>query len=408
MKRCAKQDTLPKEEIIYLSPDDIDFFIDDVRVNINQKYDEMRESIEATGIDIPIPIAKYPKTGRWMIVAGGNTRLAIAKELELKYVPCRAFAWTNESDALLKHLKENDLRNGYTFYERCLGAQKIINNFKKDGLEKMSFEQFIEYMSTAGYPITSARKLYVACPFISKVKDIIPKALKAGLGQNAVLELSARYNKCEKENKQDLFLKLLQENDCYKFSMKEFLLELKEAVPIPQYPNRSGIANSNVVYDEDEDEFDFDVAQEQMYKRASSFSKGCKLYGFIERIPTGLGYLVINFPRIGAIGEERSRQRASWGWWQLVQLSGIRDASVDVLKTYMPEKLVKPYVELIKGNFEYAYSELDMPIPGTDLSQVYKTFDDETQTSYLELLDLYWKIIRSKHYEWVWNKTDVD
>ena len=404
MKRCAKQDDLPKEEIIYLSPDDIDLFIDDVRVSVNEKYEEMKESIQSTGIDTPIPIAKYPKTGRWMVVAGGNTRLAIAKELELKYVPCRKFAWTNESDALLKHLKENDLRNGYTFYERCLGATKIINNLKNNSSE-MLFKQFIEYMSASGYPITSARKLYVACPFVNKVKDIIPKALKAGLGQNTVLELSAVYNKCQREGKQDLFLEQLGEHDSDKFPTKEFLAEIKAVVPISKNTNKSSVASSDIVADEDD--FDLDLAREEAYKSALNFSEGCRLYGFVERIPTGIGYLVTNFPRIDNIEEENNRTRISWAWWQLVQLSSIRDASADVLKTYMPEQ-VEPYVELMRGKFESAYNELDMPFPGTDLDQVYKTFDGETQTSYVSLLNLYWKIVRSVHYDWVWNKDEYD
>ena len=225
-----------------------------------------------------------------------------------------------------------------------------------------------------------------------------------------------------------MFLKLLGENDSDKFSVNEFLLELNKIISIYKQPTKPSSQPINIPQDskngktkvisvakfnnqnlkEEIDELDIGAAREQMYKNASIFAKGCHLFKFIKKIPTGFGYLVINFPRIEAIEEERSRQRASWGWWQLVQLSGIRDASKDVLETYMPAKLVKPYVELIKGDFKSAYSELDMPTPGADLSQVYKTFDNKTQMSYLYLLDFYWKIIRSKHYEWVWNKTDVD
>ncbi len=416
------------EQLIFLSPDDIDLFIDDVRVKANDKYEEIKESIETAGIETPIPVAKNPSTNRWMVFGGGNTRLKIAKELKLKHIPCREFLWTNELDALLKHLKENDLRNGYTFFERCLGAQKIIDRLK-NGSQKIPLSKFVKYMQKAGYPASSATKLYVVYRFVIQVKDIIPKALKAGLGQNAVGELNSAYNKCEKDNKQDLFLKLLGENDSDKFSVNEFLSEVNEVILIYKQSAKPSSQTINVPQDSKNrktkivignkfnhqsqsygeiDELDINAARKEMYKNASIFAKGCHLFSFIKKIPTGLGYIVINFPRIEAIEEENSRKRASWGWWQLVQLSGIRDASADVLKTYMPQQLVEPYVALIKGGFEAAYRELDMPIPGSDLGQVYKTFDSKTQTSYLDLLDFYWKISRSKDYDWIWNKDDAD
>ena len=408
------------EQIIYLSPDDIDSFVDDVRMKANEKYEDIKESVKSVGIETPIPIAKHPKTHRWMVFGGGNTRLKVAKELKLKQVPCRELLWSNKLDALMKHLKENDLRNGYTFFERCLGAQKIINRLK-NGKQEMSLAKFIEYMREAGYPASSATKLYVVYSFVVKIKDIIPKALGAGLGQNAVGELNSAYNKCIKKKKQDLFLQLLAENDSVKFSTNEFLQKLNNIVSIskqsvkpssktinisPQDSKNEKIKATSTKKFDDEgiEELDIDVAREQMNRNASIFAKGCRLNGFIKKIPTGLGYLVTNFPRIHSINEEASRRRMSWGWWQLVQLSGIRDASRDVLNTYMPDRLVEPYVELIEGSFESAYGELDMPLPGTDLCHVYKTFDGETQTSYLNLLDLYWKISRSKNYDWVWKK----
>jgi ParB family protein of integrating conjugative element (PFGI_1 class) len=97
----------------------------------NPEYDRIKASIHADGMDQPLVITCRPGETDYVVHAGGNTRLRILQELyeetgdEAFYrVHCLYRPWNHESDVLLAHLRENDLRGGLSFIDK---AQAVLD-----------------------------------------------------------------------------------------------------------------------------------------------------------------------------------------------------------------------------------------------------------------------------------------
>ena len=104
----------------------------DPRVKRNPAYDEIKASIRERGLDAPPAITRRPGEEHFIIRNGGNTRLAILRELwsETKQerffrISCQFRPWPERGEivALTGHLAENELRGGLTFIERALGVE---------------------------------------------------------------------------------------------------------------------------------------------------------------------------------------------------------------------------------------------------------------------------------------------
>ncbi len=94
----------------------------------NPEYDRIKDSIRSQGLDQPLVITRRPGSTDYIVFAGGNTRLLVLKELyeetgEEKFarVPCVIRAWQRESDVLLAHLRENDLRGSLNVHRQGPG-----------------------------------------------------------------------------------------------------------------------------------------------------------------------------------------------------------------------------------------------------------------------------------------------
>ena len=100
----------------------------DPRITRNPLYDEIKASIRERGLDAPPPITRRPDADHYIIRNGGNTRLAILRELwsETKderffRISCLFRPWPERGEiiALTGHLAENELHGGLTFIERA-------------------------------------------------------------------------------------------------------------------------------------------------------------------------------------------------------------------------------------------------------------------------------------------------
>ena len=105
----------------------------DPRKKRNSAYDEIKASIRERGLDAAPAITRRPGDTHYIIRNGGNTRLAILRELwaETKdesffRISCLFRPWPARGEivALTGHLAENELRGGLTFIERALGVEK--------------------------------------------------------------------------------------------------------------------------------------------------------------------------------------------------------------------------------------------------------------------------------------------
>ncbi len=156
----------------------------------NPEYDRIRDSIRNTGLDQPLVVTQRPDATDFIVHAGGNTRLIILKELfaetgdpRFAAVPCLLKAWCCESDVLLAHLRENDLRGGLTFIDKARAvceAQKLLA--EELSIDVISQRRLETELRRAGYRITQARISQMVYT-VHRLLPVIPIALEGGLGR---------------------------------------------------------------------------------------------------------------------------------------------------------------------------------------------------------------------------------
>ena len=113
----------------------------DPRVTRNPAYEDIKASIRERGLDAPPAITRRPGEPHYIIRNGGNTRLAILRELwsETKGrtllphpLPVPPLAAARRVVMLTGHLAENELRGGLSFIERALGVEKAREFYEQE------------------------------------------------------------------------------------------------------------------------------------------------------------------------------------------------------------------------------------------------------------------------------------
>ena len=172
----------------------------DPRITRNPLYDEIKASIRERGLDAPPPITRRPGADHYIIRNGGNTRLAILRELwtetkEERFfrIPCLFRPWPERGEivALTGHLAENELHGGLTFIERSLGVEKLRELYEQEEDGKpLSQSELARRMRSDGYAVPQ--------PHISRMQEAIqyllpaiPNILYGGLGRHQVEQLTS-------------------------------------------------------------------------------------------------------------------------------------------------------------------------------------------------------------------------
>lgn len=164
----------------------------------NPEYDRIKASIRANGLDQPLVITQRPGTTDYIVHSGGNTRLLILKELfeetgddRFSHVQCVFKPWNRESDVLLAHLRENDLRGGLTFIDKALAVFDIKQLLEEElGADEISQRRLQMALAAGGYTLSHgliSRMGYA----VKRLLPLIPQALDAGLGRPQVQRIRA-------------------------------------------------------------------------------------------------------------------------------------------------------------------------------------------------------------------------
>src|SRR5690554_2845562 len=133
------------------------------RVTRNPRYAEIKASIRERGLDAPPAITRRPGEAHYIIRNGGNTRLAILRELwsetkEERFfrIACLFRPWPARGEivALTGHLAENELRGGLTFIERALGIEKARELYEVESGEELTQTKLARRLSADGYPVS--------------------------------------------------------------------------------------------------------------------------------------------------------------------------------------------------------------------------------------------------------------
>ncbi len=174
----------------------IDLYDHNPRTVANEKYEEIKESIRASGLEQPLSITRRPGAEHYMVDAGGNTRLRILKELHQEHPDDPRFfnihvlfqPWVSETHVLAKHLKENDLRGGLTFIDRARGIVQMRKMLEQELGKALSYRELAQALAERGYridPGALSRLEYAA----NTLLPLIPLALEAGLGKPQVIKI---------------------------------------------------------------------------------------------------------------------------------------------------------------------------------------------------------------------------
>ncbi len=178
----------------------------DPRVTRNPAYSEIKASIRERGLDAPPAITRRPGETHYIIRNGGNTRLAILRELwsetrEERFfrLACLFRPWPARGEivALTGHLAENELRGGLTFIERALGIEKAREFYEQESGQALSQSELARRLTADGYPVPQSH--------ISRMNDAvryllpaIPNLLYGGLGRHQVERLAVLRKACER------------------------------------------------------------------------------------------------------------------------------------------------------------------------------------------------------------------
>lgn len=170
----------------------------DPRLTRNPLYDEIKASIRERGLDAPPPITRRPGSAHYIIRNGGNTRLAILRELWTETrderffrIGCLFRPWPERGEivALTGHLAENELHGSLSFIERALGVEKVRELYEQEDGKSLSQSELARRLKADGYPVPQ--------PHISRMQEaiqyllpVIPNVLYGGLGRHQVEQLT--------------------------------------------------------------------------------------------------------------------------------------------------------------------------------------------------------------------------
>lgn len=176
----------------------------DPRKKRNPAYEDIKASIRERGLDAAPAITRRPGEDHYIIRNGGNTRLAILRELwsetkseQFFRIACLFRPWPSRGEVVMLtgHLAENELRGGLTFIERALGVEKAREFYEQESGTCLSQSELARRLAADGFPVQQSH--------ISRMNDAvryllpaIPTVLYGGLGRHQVERLSVMRKAC--------------------------------------------------------------------------------------------------------------------------------------------------------------------------------------------------------------------
>jgi ParB family protein of integrating conjugative element (PFGI_1 class) len=188
-------DPLTRTTIHQVPIDQIELYDRNPRRARNPNYAEIKESIRASGVLQNPKITRRPGAARYMLAFGGNTRLAILRELHAEtgdprfaVVDCDFVPWSSEAAVLVGHLIENETRGELSFIDKARGVREARLLLEAERGQPLSQRQLAEALRERGFRVDSpmiARYDYA----IDVLAEALPQALNAGLGRPQVTRL---------------------------------------------------------------------------------------------------------------------------------------------------------------------------------------------------------------------------
>ena len=173
-------------------------FAHNPRRHVNPEYERIKASIQISGLDQPLVVTQRPDEADYVLHAGGNTRLRALKELfqetsqeRFRWVHCQYVPWHQESDLLLAHLRENELRGKLYFIDKAQAVFEAKQMFEEElGVDTLTLRHLAALCREKGFHLNPGliSKLGYAA---QKLLPLMPQALSAGLGRPQIEKIRA-------------------------------------------------------------------------------------------------------------------------------------------------------------------------------------------------------------------------
>lgn len=185
------EDAPLKKRIIRLNLSEFKPFERNPRWTRNPKFDEIKESIRARGLDQPLVVTLRPGEPQYVLKKGGGTRYKILNELweetgnrefyelEVVFEP-----YKDEIDLFSSHGLENFKRGDMSFIETAiyyLDLKQMLEDTK--GCE-LSFREACDLINQGGHSVDPAR--LTRYTYAHQLYKYIPLTLEAGTGRTTV------------------------------------------------------------------------------------------------------------------------------------------------------------------------------------------------------------------------------
>lgn len=191
------REAMPSTDPIQPTPmvvavDEIDVYDHNPRQLANDKYEEIKASIRASGMDQTLTITRRPDAPHYMIAAGGNTRLQAIKALwketgdeRYRSIHCLYRPWQGDTNTLVAHLKENDVRGDLSFIDRARGLTQLKGLVEAESGQSFSLREFSAFLGKQGYSVSHPVLISIGYA-VQSLENAIPTALGAGMSRNQV------------------------------------------------------------------------------------------------------------------------------------------------------------------------------------------------------------------------------
>jgi ParB family protein of integrating conjugative element (PFGI_1 class) len=179
---------------------------DNPRTSRNPKYDDIKASIRARGLDSVPKVTKDPDCTDdiYIFSDGGNTRYAILTELyaetgdeRFHSLQCIVKPWPGRLQCMIGHLAENDMRGELSFIDKAFGIKNTHTIYEEQLGREVSQRELSELLKNTGYPVhhSNISRMFATIEYLY---PWIPNLLNSGMGRPQITQLIALRTLAEK------------------------------------------------------------------------------------------------------------------------------------------------------------------------------------------------------------------
>ncbi|MCZ6127428.1 chromosome partitioning protein ParB, partial [Escherichia coli] len=138
---------------------------DNPRTTRNPRYDDIKNSIHARGLDTVPKVTRIPDSEPdvYIFSDGGNTRYQILTELWKETGDPRFYRihvlfkpWPGRLQCVIGHLAENEVRGELTFIEKAQGIHKARLIYEEQLNKSVSMRELSSLLTEQGLPVDAS------------------------------------------------------------------------------------------------------------------------------------------------------------------------------------------------------------------------------------------------------------